>query len=154
MCRQVQSIKPEPAHPLNEEKSVRLLEVVSAGLLLYLLPHVAAGGEVKATVSTAERICGTWVLQQVSSRNELERLVPTTISPALKTPHIRGFSLRVPWKAVDQDFSLLEAGRDIARDPWRWVQRPFYGGTAHTGACVRQRRTVLSVAFSTTSGRW
>ena len=31
-------------------------------------------GEVNAAVSTAERICGTWVLQQVSSRNELDRL--------------------------------------------------------------------------------
>ena len=94
---------------------MRLLKAVSAGVLMYLLPHVVAGGEFKATVSTAERICGTWVLQQVSTRNELERLVPTTISPALETPHVQGFSLRVPWNAVDRDFSLLEAGREIAR---------------------------------------
>ena len=59
-------------------------------------------------------ISGTWVLQQVSSREELDRLLPTVIAPALKTPAVRGFCLRVPWKAVDEDFALLEAGRRIA----------------------------------------
>jgi hypothetical protein len=55
------------------------------------------------------------VLQQVSSRQELDRLAPATISRALSTPHIRGFCLRVPWKAIDRDFSLLKAGRDLAQ---------------------------------------
>ena len=77
--------------------------------------RVVGGGEIDATISTSQRICGTWVLQQVSSQEELDRLILTTISPALKTAHVRGFCLRVPWKSVDQDFSLLEAGRDIAR---------------------------------------
>jgi len=84
-------------------------------MLLGLLLRGAADGESESTVSISERICGTWVLQQVSSQAELDRLEPTTISPALKTPHVRGFCLRVPWKAVDRDFSLLEAGRDLAR---------------------------------------
>jgi len=94
---------------------MRLWRIVLAGVLPALLARVAAGGEAAATIPTTQRICGTWVLQQVSSRDELDRLVPTTISPALETPHVRGFSLRVPWKAIDQDFSLLEAGCEIAR---------------------------------------
>ena len=66
-------------------------------------------------VSNAEAICGTWVLQQVSSLKELERLYSGTIMPALSTPQVRGFSLRVPWKAIDDNFSLLEAGLRLAR---------------------------------------
>ncbi len=56
------------------------------------------------------------MLQQVGSVAELERLVPKTISPALKTAHVRGFCLRVPWKAIDADFALLEAGLRVARE--------------------------------------
>ena len=91
------------------------LRIALVGLLLALTATVVAGDEAEPTKSPAQQICGTWVLQQVSSRDELDRLVPTTISPALKTPHVRGFCLRVPWKAIDRDFSLLEAGREIAR---------------------------------------
>ena len=94
---------------------MRLLRIVLVGAFLTTLCPTVAGGEAEATTSTAERICGTWVLQQVSGQEELNRLVPTTVSPALKTPHVRGFCLRVPWKAIDRDFSLLAAGRDIAQ---------------------------------------
>lgn len=88
---------------------------MSAAILLSMLLQAPADAGRREDVSVAQRICGTWVLQQVSSREELDRLVPTTISPALRTPHIRGFSLRVPWNAIDEDFSLLEAGLRIAR---------------------------------------
>ncbi len=64
---------------------------------------------------TEQVVSGTWVLQQVSSRDELERLLPAVIEPALATPHLRGFCLRVPWRAIDGDFSLLEEGRRVAR---------------------------------------
>jgi hypothetical protein len=63
----------------------------------------------------ADQISGTWVLQQASSQKELDRLARKTIAPALKTPHIRGFCLRVPWHAIDGDFSLLESGLALAR---------------------------------------
>ena len=63
----------------------------------------------------SDRISGTWVLQQVSSREDLDRLTPTAIAPALETPHIRGFCLRVPWHAIDKDFTLLESGLTLAR---------------------------------------
>jgi hypothetical protein len=75
---------------------------------------VGVAAETTASISLADQVSGTWVLQQVSTRDELERLTPRTILPALKTPHIRGFCLRVPWNAVDQDFSLLKAGRELA----------------------------------------
>src|SRR3954470_13882160 len=65
--------------------------------------------------SNAEAVCGTWVLQQVTSREELDRLLPTTLVPALETPAIRGFSMRVPWGAIDGDFALLDAGLAVAR---------------------------------------
>lgn len=64
---------------------------------------------------TEQVICGTWVLQQVSSPEELRRLLPVAIEPALRTPHVRGFCLRVPWRAIDGDFSLLEEGLRVAR---------------------------------------
>ncbi|MDQ3623875.1 MAG: hypothetical protein M3463_15530 [Verrucomicrobiota bacterium] len=67
-------------------------------------------------ISNAEAICGTWVLQQVSSQEELERLLPRVIEPALRTPRVRGFCLRVPWRSIDNDFALLDAGLKIARD--------------------------------------
>jgi len=65
--------------------------------------------------SNPEAVRGTWALQQVSSVAELRRLEPASIGPALRTPGLRGFSLRVPWHAVEEDFSLLEAGLEIAR---------------------------------------
>ncbi|MCR4413846.1 MAG: hypothetical protein NUV77_15610 [Thermoguttaceae bacterium] len=67
-------------------------------------------------VSNAEAVRGTWVLQQVASEPELRRLAEKTLKPALTMPHVRGLCLRVPWKAIDRDFSLLEAGLKIARE--------------------------------------
>jgi len=68
-----------------------------------------------SNIDNAQAVAGTWVLQQVSSVQELERLVPQSLEPALKTPGIRGFCLRVPWKVVDADFALLEAGLKLAQ---------------------------------------
>jgi len=84
-------------------------------LFLGLFFGLETGAGPQRPIPCDDSISGTWVLQQVSSQEELTRLVPRTISPALGTSHIRGFCLRVPWKAVDRDFSLLEAGLKIAR---------------------------------------
>ena len=84
-------------------------------MLAYVLA-LSLAGAVIAPLSNAEAICGTWILQQVSNLEELERLQPKIIGPALSTPKVRGFCLRVPWKAIDKDFSLLEAGLRIARE--------------------------------------
>lgn len=51
---------------------------------------VPSAGELHgAELTSAEAIAGTWVLQQVTSQAELDRFLPKTIGPALKTPHIR-----------------------------------------------------------------
>ena len=65
--------------------------------------------------SLPESIAGTWVLQQAASPDELRRELPRSLDKALETPKIRGFCLRSPWKAADEDFTLLEAGLTIAR---------------------------------------
>jgi hypothetical protein len=84
---------------------------------------------------TVEAIAGTWVLQQVGSQAELERLLPNVIAPALKTPQVRGFCLRVPWNAVDRDFALLDAGLKIANDRGLAFSVRFMAGR-HTPARV------------------
>jgi hypothetical protein len=47
-------------------------------------------------------IAGTWILQQVANRDELDRKLRRSLSHALRTPHIRGFCLRFPWKTVEK----------------------------------------------------
>ena len=81
-------------------------------LVLSLTAVSAFGRDQK--LSTAEAVSGTWALQQVSSKTELNRL-RSQIDAALATPHLRGFCLRVPWQAIDHDFALLEAGLTMAR---------------------------------------
>ncbi len=73
--------------------------------------HLSACGEERSILA---RIAGTWALCQASSREELLKQQPV-LEQALATPHLRGFCLRVPWKAIDQDFLLLDLGRDLAR---------------------------------------
>ncbi len=63
---------------------------------------------------TQVRVCGTWVLQQVSSARELSRAKPA-IRAALKVSGVRGLSLRVPWSSVDKDFALLNSAARIAK---------------------------------------
>jgi hypothetical protein len=71
---------------------------------------------IAADTSLPESIAGTWVLQQAASPNELQRELRRSLATAFETPKIRGFCLRFPWKAADEDFSLIEAGLKIARD--------------------------------------
>ena len=78
-------------------------------------PSPEDGQKAASGANIAARICGTWALQQAGSVRELASFRSKWIDAALKTPHLRGFCLRVPWKAVDEDFALLEAGLKIAR---------------------------------------
>jgi hypothetical protein len=80
-------------------------------------------------------VCGTWALQQAGSVAELEAFRAKWIDAALRTPHLRGFCLRVPWKAIDKDFSLLEAGLKIARQHNLDFSLRFMAGR-HTPAWV------------------
>lgn len=71
---------------------------------------------IAADTRLLKSIAGTWVLQQAASPDELDRELRRSLATALRTPKIRGFCLRFPWKAADEDFSLIEAGRKIAHD--------------------------------------
>lgn len=101
-------------------------------------PSACLGDELGQNESLAEQIGGTWVLQQVSDQRELAQLAQRTIGPALDTPHIRGFCLRVPWRAIDKDFSLLAAGRDLARSHQVGYSVRFMAGR-HTPERVFER---------------
>jgi hypothetical protein len=57
-------------------------------------------------------ISGTWVLQQANDASEVDT---SSVEAALMTPHVRGYSLRVPWSAVDGSTSLLDKGLQVAR---------------------------------------
>jgi hypothetical protein len=86
-------------------KWMSILAFISAG------PSAATG----AHSSNALAISGTWVLQQVSSPGELSRLSESVLKPALATPGLRGFCLRVPWQAIGTNFNLLDQGLLMAR---------------------------------------
>ena len=115
---------------------IRFLLVLFASASIAAVP--SAGELHGAERTTAEAIAGAWVLQQVTDKAELDRLLPKTIGPALKTPYVRGFCLRVPWKAIDQDFALLQAGWKIARDHEVSYSVRFMAGR-HTPARVFDR---------------
>lgn len=74
----------------------------------FVFPGLAHEGTI------VDRIAGTWALCQAATWEELLRQ-QGQIEQALTTPHLRGFCLRVPWKAIDEDFTLLELGCDFAR---------------------------------------
>ena len=59
------------------------------------------------------QVCGTWALQAVGGPADLEA-ARASIERALRTPEVRGLSLRVPWTAFADDLALLDAGRDMA----------------------------------------
>jgi hypothetical protein len=70
-----------------------------------------------AVTNATPDVRGTWALQQVSSAAQLDALTPS-IDRALDTPGVRGFSMRVPWNAIDNgvgaDLALLDKGRRLA----------------------------------------
>lgn len=89
------------------------------------LAPVPASAATPTSLSTA--ICGTWVLQQVSSVTELNNY-KTQIDNALSLPGVVGLSIRFPWNAVDTDFSLLNAGLSIARAKGKALSIRFMAG--------------------------
>jgi hypothetical protein len=85
-------------------------------------------------VKKPSALSGTWVLQQVGSPQELKQ-AGATLSTALATPRLRGLSIRVPWKSIDLDFSLLDAGLALARGYKLPISVRFMAGR-HTPARV------------------
>jgi hypothetical protein len=91
-----------------------------------------------AGTDNATLVSGTWVLQQVGSERELKACRSKWIDPALQTPFLRGFCLRVPWKAIDADLSLLQSGLAIAREHHVDYSIRFMAGR-HTPARVFEK---------------
>jgi hypothetical protein len=71
--------------------------------------------------------CGTWVLQQVSSKAALERQAPA-IDAALANSGVAGLSLRVPWTAIDADFSVLNRAAQLAKARGKQLSVRFMAG--------------------------
>ncbi len=61
---------------------------------------------------TSPLINGTWVLQQA---NNAAMVDSKQVETALATPHIRGYSMRVPWSAIDGTTALLDQGLAVAK---------------------------------------
>ena len=77
--------------------------------------------------------CGTWVLYQVSSEADLDRLRPK-IEAALALPGVTGFSVRFPWSAADITGSatsapILEKARQIAQGKGKALSIRFMAGS-------------------------
>ena len=82
-----------------------------------------------------QAICGTWVLYQVSSATDLQRL-RTHIDAALALPGVVGLSVRFPWDAADltgnqTTNALLDEAADIAHTAGKALSIRFMAG-AHT----------------------
>jgi hypothetical protein len=89
------------------------------------------------TVFGAEKhsvVSGTWVLLQAGRMQEVQQS-NAALSAALSTPRLRGLSLRVPWKSIDTDFALLDAGLAMARRYKLAISIRFMAGR-HTPARV------------------
>lgn len=77
--------------------------------------------------------CGTWVLYQVSSETDLDRLRPK-IEAALALPGVTGFSVRFPWSAADITGSatsapILEKAKQIAQGQGKALSIRFMAGS-------------------------
>ena len=115
------------AHHRFWRRSRRTATVVLTALLAALptLAPVPASAATPTPLSSA--ICGTWVLQQVSSVTELDNY-KTQIDAALSLPGVVGLSIRFPWNSVDTDFTLLNAGLAMARAKGKALSIRFMAG--------------------------
>jgi hypothetical protein len=96
-----------PAAPRRLPLLAPLLTLLALlGILAPTTAH-AAVADPKTSPQALPPVCGTWALQQSLSTAQL-RSQAGLISAALRTPGVRGLSIRAPWSAVDTDLSLLE----------------------------------------------
>lgn len=78
---------------------------------------------VPPATANAAALAGTWATQQVGghkvgygSAAEFDHLESRVIRPALRTPGVKGFSLRLPWFEIDRSYALVERGLALARE--------------------------------------
>ena len=81
--------------------------------------------------------CGTWVLQEVSSRAALKRQAPE-IKSALRKSGVTGLSVRVPWSAIDRNFKVLKKARKIAKSQHKQLAVRFMAGRSTPARVFRE----------------
>ena len=96
-----------------------------ASLFAPALAVTHAGAE--TTGGNRRAVSGTWALQQAGSSLDLSRQKPK-IEAALSFQDVRGFSFRVPWKAIDTSLSLYDEGLAIAQAKGRAYSVRFMAG--------------------------
>lgn len=74
-----------------------------------------------------DRVCGTWVLQQVQSTAEINAYA-SRIDAALAIPGVVGLSIRFPWNVADTDFALLDRAAEIAASRGKQLAIRFMAG--------------------------
>lgn len=116
-------------HPLRRPLRALLFAVVGTVVAAGAspVPALASRGPTLADAS-----CGTWVLQQVSSVTQLERLRPR-LEAALALPGVRGLSVRFPWDAADitgaeSSDPILDLAREIADSRHKALAIRFMAG--------------------------
>jgi hypothetical protein len=105
-------------------------------MVVIAAPQTGEAGPATAPVPgpLSDRVCGTWVLQQIMSASEL-RFRASVLDTVLSAPGVTGLSLRFPWNAIDTDFSVLDQGLAIAREHGKAFSVRFMAGR-HTPARV------------------
>ena len=125
-------------HPLSLVAAVLAVALAASLGVSSLVPR-SADAAPTARAAAADRlqqaVCGTWVLYQVSTRAELDRLSPQ-IKDALALPGVAGLSVRFPWDAVDlrgdrKSHPILRKAKQLARSQDKALSLRFMAG-AHT----------------------
>jgi hypothetical protein len=113
-----------------------MLSVVLSASVVMAAPSSAGtpGPDPSVSTTVLPPVCGTWALAPVNSARHLQHSAPT-ISTALRTPYVRGLSVRAPWHAVDADLSLFDAAYRQSRAAGKPISVRFMAGR-HTPARV------------------
>lgn len=101
---------------------------ILAALTMTVTPAPSASAISPPTQSAGdERVCGTWVLQQVQSLAELNANA-SRIDAALALPGVVGLSIRFPWRIADTDFSILDRAAQLASARGKQLSIRFMAG--------------------------
>lgn len=113
------------------KRVLRPAVAVALAAALVAVPTAAASAAPTPPPTTAQPLraatCGTWLLHQVSSVAQLDRDA-AAIDAALAEPSTIGFSVRVPWNAIDTDLSLLDAAYAKAQARGKQISVRFMAG--------------------------
>ena len=95
--------------------------ILFSSLLMFSSPAGAATSQpasASAKLSNPEAVKGVWILAgnsgtAIDNIADLEALRPN-LDEALSMEGVKGFSMRVTWRSIENDLSLLDAGKKIA----------------------------------------